>query len=234
VAFTRKGEKILTGDSKGLITVVNTATLQIEHSFRMAGGGAIKAIEFSRSGKHFIVNSTDRFIRLFDAETYTQIREFQDMINKMQWKKCCFSASGEYIIGGSAQKSSHNINIWSRSGGIIKTLEGPKEGIMDLEWHPIRPIIASCSTRGTVYIWNTTYQENWSAFAPDFQELEENDEYIEREDEFDIVEGDVRKAKKEPEDESVDIMTVDKIGDYSTDEEDDLFFLPTVPEPDEQ
>src|SRR4051812_6922351 len=51
----------------------------------------------------------------------------------MQWKKCCFSSDGDYIIGGSAQKSQHNIYIWNREEGqLIKTLEGPKEGIMDL------------------------------------------------------------------------------------------------------
>ena len=31
--------------------------------------------------------------------------------------------------------------------------------------------------------------ELWSAYAPNFKELDENDEYEEKEDEFDIVSG---------------------------------------------
>ncbi len=43
------------------------------------------------------------------------------------------------------------------------------------------------SMSGVIYLWAKDYTENWSAFAPDFKELEENEEYVEREDEFDIM-----------------------------------------------
>ena len=82
-------------------------------------------------------------------------------------------------------------------------------------------------------------QENWSAFAPDFKELDENIEYEERESEFDIEDED----KSEPEqtgadaaeDEEVDVTSVDPIVAFcSSDEELEdskaLLYLPIAPE----
>lgn len=119
------------------------------------------------------------------------------------------------IYAASAKEADHHIYIWERqTGNLVKMLEGPKESILGLAWHPLRPVIASVSSYGVVYLWSVTYtvtyfwycflvlflssflffslllltaKENWSAFAPDFKELEENVEYIEREDEFDDV-----------------------------------------------
>jgi len=64
------------------------------------------------------------------------------------------------------------------------TLSTPlPQSIWDVAWHPSRTILASCGHSGKVMIWAKHYAENYSAFAPNFKELEENEEYLEREDE---------------------------------------------------
>jgi len=40
---------------------------------------------------------------------------------------------------------------------------------------------------GLIHTWVTPIVENWAAYAPGFEELDENREYEEKEDEFDIV-----------------------------------------------
>lgn len=239
--FTRNGKQIYVGDADGHITIINTDTLQVEKSVAICAGSPIKSIVWSRDDTQYLVNSTDKSIRLVNKEDHSVQFELFDAVNKIQWKKCCFSGDGDHIVAGSAQKHEHKIYIWSRhfKNNLIRMLEGPKEGILDLVWHPLRSIAISCSTSGAVYIWNARYQESWSAFAPGFTELEENEEYIEREDEFDArdLEEEARKKKEQAEqdeDVDVDIISHSKNDGESDDDDEELFFLPVIPIPDWQ
>jgi COMPASS component SWD1 len=101
----------------------------------------------------------------------------------------------------------------------------------------MRPIIASISS-GVVSIWAQNQVENWSAFAPDFKELDENVEYEERESEFDLEDEDkinIEAQGTSADDEiEVDCVGVNPIPAFcSSDEEDEqdaLLFLPIAPD----
>lgn len=85
--------------------------------------------------------------------------------------------------------------------------------------------------------------ENWSAFAPDFKELDENVEYEERESEFDLEDEDRSPARDNPEDndenEEVDVVSVNPNFNYLSSDEDGcdednmLLYLPITLEIDE-
>lgn len=142
------------------------------------------------------------------------------------------------MCAGSARQ--HALYVWEKSvGNLVKILHGTKgELLLDVVWHPVRPIITSISS-GLVSIWAQNQVENWSAFAPDFKELDENVEYEERESEFDIEDEDksvdLSAEAKHDEEIEVDVVKVDPIAAFcSSDEEYEedagLQFLPMAPE----
>lgn len=249
--FDRRGQYIYTGNAKGKILVMEMDTFKIVASFKITVGTssatAVKSIEFARRGDSFLVNTADRVIRVYDSKEVLAckkegdpepIQKLQDLVNKTTWKKCCFSGDGEYICAGSARQ--HALYIWEKSvGNLVKILHGTKgELLLDVVWHPVRPIIASISS-GLVSIWAQNQVENWSAFAPDFKELDENVEYEERESEFDIDDEDksvdLSAENKTEEDLEVDVVAADPIAAFcSSDEETEdttaLQFLPMAPE----
>ncbi|CAL5379754.1 unnamed protein product [Camellia sinensis] len=83
----------------------------------------------------------------------------------------------------------------------------------DGEW-----VVGGAANKGEhkIHIWDRAGHLNWSAFATDFKEFEENEEYVEREDEFDpmLVTEKVKEADVD-EDDEVDIITVEKDSAFS-------------------
>lgn len=91
--------------------VVDVKTFKVIKTFRVASGLstiAAKSIEFARRGTTFLINSSDRIIRVYDLEDLLKavpakegsvhveieaLQRLQDNVNRMQWKTCTFSGN---------------------------------------------------------------------------------------------------------------------------------------------
>jgi COMPASS component SWD1 len=238
--FSVRGDQIFAANRKGVVLVIDTQSLQVIRTVTVSSFSAVKSISLARSGKRVLLNCADKRIRMFALDRdWALEREFFDAVNRFQWRSACFSSNEDYVVGGSAHKSSHKLYIWSASGNLIKILEHEKSGVLSVAWHPHRVLLASASAAGPLLLWAAVQTEHWSAYAPNFTELEENVEYVEREDEFDIEdEADIERKRLEAQrliqgDETQIIDIVGGDADAGFDAElDETFFLPTVPEPD--
>ena len=110
--------------------------------------------------------------------------------------------------------------------------------LYSVAWHPTRSFLAVATTDGLVDVWGPRI--NWTAFAPDFQALPMNVEYVECEDEFDRdKQGRHQAVDKESnsiggesnssEDSLVDVTTIEPVPVFASDSEgeEDVFYFET-------
>mmetsp|Transcript_1681 Transcript_1681/g.4411 ORF Transcript_1681/g.4411 Transcript_1681/m.4411 type:complete len:626 (-) Transcript_1681:1186-3063(-) len=203
-------------------------------------------IVVSRNGRHLVVNSSDGALRLYDTKTCWErpsegdkpLFVFQNVVTKVKFASCDLSGDGEYLVGGAqGSDAKYELYIWNTStGAMMDKLTGSNAELYSVAWHPTRSFLAVAADDGLVDIWGPRI--NWTAFAPDFQALPRNVEYMECEDEFDIVEdakeGSASKDEDSEEDKFVDILTVEPVPVFQSDSEDeeDVFtFEPAVGKP---
>jgi COMPASS component SWD1 len=156
--------------------------------------------------------------------------KFQDLVNRLRWNHTAFSHSAttgtaDYVAASTYMKK--DIYIWElRTNSLLRILENREEPAI-IEWHPSRPLLAATSIEtGSIGIWGIEPQQKWSALAPDFTEVTENVEYIEREDEFDTYpQEEHQKRRLDREDEDIDVLTVDR---KEGEEGDESFVLPML------
>ncbi|XP_038694863.1 protein RBL-like [Tripterygium wilfordii] len=224
IVFSRNGQYLLTNSYDRTIRIYeNLLPLKDEL-------GTVEELKKTIDVPHGIEK-----MKLVGSKCLRLLKEFQEPAKQLHFKAACFSNDGELVISGSASKEDHDIYIWNQLGDIVRILDGPKEGLIDWAWHPVCSVIVSVSWGGVVYVWSPEYAEKWSAFAPDFEGLEENVEYVERKDEFDLNPRDeeVKESDVTAEDDEVDILTMEK-DDFSDSDmsQEELCYLPITPSPD--
>lgn len=155
-----------------------------------------------------IVNSSDHILRQYDISSWYEAgcevndwkfdieQKYQDVVNRIQWNTVKFSPTAEYVCastqGGSG--AAHDVYVWETSmGSLVQILEGAHEELIDVDWGMrstngnVCCVSANGMDSGTIFVWGVRASQKWSALAPDFEEIEQNIEYVEKEDEFDMV-----------------------------------------------
>ncbi|OBA22725.1 WD40 repeat-like protein [Metschnikowia bicuspidata var. bicuspidata NRRL YB-4993] len=237
--FSTSGDYILAGTSKGWLNVICTRRAATVHLVKVTSAN-IKSLLVASNGRKLAVNSSDRVIRQihlpdlinepnpahwdFDVEC-----KYQDMVNKLQWNSVAFSHNSDFLVASTFGQSSQDLYLWETSmGSLLKILEGSPEELIDVKWNYNRCMIASTGLdSGTVYLWLVQFPLKWSALAPDFVEIEENEDYEEKEDEFDIIdETDLIKKRMEEEDTDIDIFLLEATDVRGFDTQIDSFVIP--------
>ncbi|KAJ9648234.1 chromatin binding protein [Coniosporium tulheliwenetii] len=220
-AFISSGDYLLTATSQGRLNIISTASREAVQSFQLSNA-PITTMRLTNSGRAVAVNSADRVVRTLHLPDFSDEKldignlrlevehKFQDVVNRLRWNYVSLSPTGEYVTASTGDN--HDIYVWERGqGSLVKILEHSKEELYTVEWHPNKPLIAAAgSESGRIYLWSIVAPQRWSALAPDFVEVEENVEYIEKEDEFDIQPLEtLHKRRLDAEDEDVDVLTVE-------------------------
>ncbi|GMM57172.1 COMPASS subunit protein [Maudiozyma humilis] len=235
VAHPVHRDVVVTGSSRGYINFFRCGQRAGEGAGAGADGAVsllhgsrpttsnIKHIAIAPSGERLAINSSDRSIRqmaiTWENENVALSLEhkYQDVINRLQWNDVQFSShGGDYLVASPHGSSAHDLYLWETAGGsLVRVLEGADEELMGLDWSFRAMTIAATGLEsGDVYEWGLAVQPKWSALAPDFEEIEENIDYREHEDEFDVTSSAQERRATERaarrEGEPIDLVTTDE------------------------
>jgi len=116
-------------------------------------------------------------------------RRFVSPVERRNWGASCFTPDGKHVVTALDSPTEHIIYTWNVEHGYPEnTLQAGKDSIAALAWHPLSiPMqLFALGNSGRIYIWAKIMTQKWSAFAPDFETIEDNRMYEEKETEFDV------------------------------------------------
>jgi len=238
-AFDPHGEKVYAGTKDGVLMCFQVSelfeSLKTEYDtisvakplFRIEIPGRATAwhLLVSRNGRFILLNCADSALRVYDAQECeessdlkpTKPKVFQDVVSKVPFASCDFSGDAEYLAGGCNANDKYDLYVWNATtGALMDRLTGPQVSLYSVAWHPTRSFLAVATSDGVVDVWGP--RKDWTSFAPDFQALPMNVEYIEEEDEFDIVDNKQDDTQAE-EDVEVDVVKVESVPVFASDSE---------------
>jgi hypothetical protein len=93
-----------------------------------------------------------QIIALSNADASEDVsQEYEDPVNRIGWVDGDLSRNCEYLGGALADPREHKLYVWDLSNGaLVKVIDGPKEDVIAMRWHPYQPVLVSVSVSGKV------------------------------------------------------------------------------------
>ncbi|MBN2183956.1 MAG: hypothetical protein JW746_01375 [Candidatus Krumholzibacteriota bacterium] len=150
LAFGPESEKIVYGNEKGLVFIVDIATGTAE-SLPGWSGHRITAIDYSGDGRQIAFASKDKKIFLLDLQKKSGPVELKGSKGRLDAVR--FSADGRYIAAAGEDKT---IYIWEVPSMQFRSgLKGHKGGILELAFDDESGLLISIGRDKRMIIWDT-------------------------------------------------------------------------------
>ncbi|MGB7708551.1 MAG: cytochrome D1 domain-containing protein [Microcoleus sp.] len=154
LSISRDGTRMASGDNNGFVRLWDLSTnKQIGKEFKADNRGRVLSITFSPDSKFLISGGEDGIAKIWDLSGQL-IRQLKEKQGRSFISSLSFSSDGKYIATTGANQTP---KIWSWDGEKIAkkiaTLEGHKDLVYQVSFHPKQELIATAAWDGTIGLW---------------------------------------------------------------------------------
>lgn len=160
LAYMANGHSVLAADTLFRIRVYDFEDYSDRHL--LDEDRAIMSFTCDKQTRRALLNIATQGVHLWDLQTQTLIRKFQEVTQGFYTIHSCFGGNNQqFVASGSEDK---NVYIWHVERSTpVAVLNGHSRTVNCVHWHPKAPLLASASDDGTVKLWAPSRYANLSS-----------------------------------------------------------------------
>lgn len=115
----------------------------------------VTGLRLSPDETHLLSNAMDETVRIWDIKPFSQnrlVKQFEGAThgNEKQLIRCAWSPDGARVVAGGGDRS---VNVWDVvTRRLLYKLPGHKGAVIDVDFHPKEPIIASAGADKQIFL----------------------------------------------------------------------------------